>query len=142
MAKEQENQSPRVASLKPKKPSPLAVAVVQRAILSVFFGLAAALAGGFWPIRIENAEALADMRFGFPFPFIFQKYYGVLYENWFPGYAPPQFHAEACYTTLSAGNYFLSAGVFALVFFVILLVVMFFRRRRKVRRAFKFPKKD
>lgn len=112
-----------------KKPSRLAVSLVQRLILAVILGLIVTVLSAFMPIRIENAAALNNLRFGFPFPFVLQRYYGVLYEDWFPGYAPPQFHADACYTTLSAGNFFLSAGINAAVIAVILIGIFFLRRK-------------
>ena len=124
--KEQETPAVKVEE---KKPSRLAVSLVQRLILAVVLGLIVTALSAFIPIRIENAAALNNLRFGFPFPFVLQRYYGVLYEDCFPGSAPPQFHADACYTTLSAGNFFLSAGINAAVIAAVLIGIFLLRRR-------------
>lgn len=115
----------------PKKPSALAVSVVRCVILAVVCGLVFTVLSGLMPIRIENPEQLSDLRFGFPVPFILQRYWGVLYEEWFPGYAPPQFGADGCQTELSAGGFLLSAGINSLAFALVFVSGMLLVRNSK-----------
>ena len=114
-----------------KKPSPMALSVVRCVILAVVLGILITVISGLMPIRIENPDALDNMRFGFPFPFIIQHYYGVLYDDWFPGYAPPQFKADACVTELSPGGFFLSAGMNSAFLAVIFVSLTLWRKKRK-----------
>lgn len=108
----------------------IAAEVVKLLLIGLAVGLLLTFLSLLVPVRVENALAVADMRFGKPFAFLFQSFLRPVNEEFFPCRVIPKF-TDGYQTLLSPGMFCASWGINSLIGIGIVVLLRFVRKKKK-----------
>lgn len=78
------------------------------------------------PIRLNGIHDLDKMEFGKPFPFLIQKYAGLVPEEWFPGLCTPKF-TNGYSTHIEVVNFIFSWILISAVLMAVVAIIRFIK---------------
>lgn len=78
------------------------------------------------PITLQTTADLDSMKFGKPFPFLIQKYAGIVPEEWFPGLCTPKF-TNGYSTHIEVVNFIFSWILISAVLMAVVAIIRFIK---------------